>query len=152
MRTISLLLSSFFIAGCVTPLPKDLQGKVSVLPKSVHQGETLLIQFQLLSSQAVPTESRGCAAQEVGETLQKSDSDAKIVQRPRVFICPAGFCALVGVGLDYPVGNLPVALKLPDGGILDSTTVSVRASEKPRERLRVDPSRVKLSAKSTSGR
>jgi murein DD-endopeptidase MepM/ murein hydrolase activator NlpD len=110
----------------------------------VHQGETLLIQFQLQSTQKV-TQSKGVTV-EVGELARKNESDAQIVHHPRVFSCPAGFCALVGVGLDYQVGDLPIALKLPDGSTLDSATVSVRASEKPMERLRVDPSRVKLSA------
>lgn len=91
------------------------------------------------------TQSKGVALV-VGDENLKKDGDAKIVNRPRVFTCPEGFCALFGVGLDYPVGNLSVALKLPDGGTLDSTTVLVRASEKPVERLRVDPSRVKISA------
>lgn len=118
---------------------------MTAFPKSVHQGETLLIRFQLQSTQKVFTQSKGVTV-EVGDPTQKSESDAKIVHHPRVFNCPAGFCALVGVGLDYPIGNLPIALKLPDGSALDSTTISVRASEKPMERLRVDPSRVKLSA------
>jgi murein DD-endopeptidase MepM/ murein hydrolase activator NlpD len=144
VQTFSLLLTLFLIAGCVTPLPTDLTGKVTVVPKSVHQGETVLIQFQLQSSQKVLTQSKGVNL-EVGDATQKNESDAKVVHHPRVFNCPAGFCALVGVGLDYPVGNLHIALKLPDGSTLDSTTISVHASEKPMERLRVDPSRVKLS-------
>lgn len=136
---------SILITGCVTPLPKDLTGKLSVLPKSVHQGETLLLQFQLHSAQTALTQSKGVML-EVGQPDQKAESDAKIVKNPRVFNCPAGFCALVGVGLDYPVGNLSVSLTTGDGRTLDSVTIAVRASEKPVERLRVDPSRVKISA------
>lgn len=144
MRTLSLILLSLLITGCVTPLPKDLKGKVVAFPKSLRQGETLLIQFQLESRQKL-TQSKGVTV-EVGNAAQKSESDPRIVHSPRVFSCPTGFCALVGVGLDYPVGNLPIAIKLPDGSALDSTTVLVTASGKPLERLRVDPSRVKLSA------
>lgn len=145
VRIFSLLGFSVFLTGCVTLPPQDLKGKVTVYPSSVHQGETFLIQFQLQSSQAPIPNSKGVNLI-VGEVEKKAENEAKIVTRPRVFPCPGGFCALVGVGLDYPVGSLSVFLMTPDGGSLDSTTLTVRASEKPVESLRVDPSRVKVSA------
>lgn len=127
----TLLAISILIAGCVTPTtPTPLAGKVTVSPTAVHQGDTLLIQTGTLSK---------------GLTLMVGGSDAKIVNRPRFFNCAAGLCALVGVGLDYPVGKLSIALNGPDGKPLDSTTVMVLASEKPVERLKVDPSKVKIS-------
>lgn len=118
-------------------MPAALQGKVTASPSVVHQGDTVLIQFA--------SQNQGVTLM-VGESNPSGSGDkATIVNRPRIFACPNGFCALVGVGLDYPIGKLSIALNGPDGKTLDSTTVLVRASEKPVERLRVDPSRVKVS-------
>ncbi len=137
VRILSALLLSTFITGCVTALPTEIKAKVTASPSSVQQGDTVLIQFS--------TQTQGVTLL-VGESNPSNDGkNAKLVNRPRVFVCPNGFCALVGVGLDYPIGKLSIALNGPDGKMLDSTTVLVRASEKPTERLSVDPSRVKIS-------
>lgn len=138
---------SALITGCVipAPTPTSLKGKVIASPSTVHQGETLLIQFHLETPPETPAPSKEVTLIVGGDKPVGGDNMANIVTRPRVFACPAGFCALVGVGLDYPVGKLSITLNRRDGTTLDSTTVLVSASEKPVERLRVDPSRVKVS-------